>query len=233
MTEPSFAEILESRAERCRTMDAPLADRLNCFAEEVRRLSPEFAEIVDRMVNRLRSAGAGRSAPAPGEPMPSFVLSDQNGKLISLDRLLADGQVVISFNRGHWCPYCRLNADALARIEPEVRAAGGQIVAITPETPPFTSELQSDAKAQFPILSDLDNGYALELNLAIKIPDEKRQAMTVAGWDIAPFVDNDAWILPIPATFVVGTDGLVKARFIDPDYRKRMAVEDILTALRK
>jgi hypothetical protein len=28
------------------------------------------------------------------------------------------------------------------------------------------------------------------------------------------------------ATFVIGTDGQVRARFVDPDYRKRMSIED-------
>ena len=39
-------------------------------------------------------------------------------------------------------------------------------------------------------------------------------------------------MVPHSATFVVGTDGRVKARFVDPDYRKRMAIEDLLAALR-
>jgi hypothetical protein len=39
-------------------------------------------------------------------------------------------------------------------------------------------------------------------------------------------------MLPIPATFVVGRDGLIRARFIDPDYRKPMAIADMLAALR-
>jgi len=39
-------------------------------------------------------------------------------------------------------------------------------------------------------------------------------------------------LLPIPATFVVGTDGEAKARFVDPDYRKRMTIEGLLSALR-
>ena len=43
---------------------------------------------------------------------------------------------------------------------------------------------------------------------------------------------SDTWLLPIPATFVIGTDGEVKARFVDPDYRKRPAVEDLIAALR-
>ena len=43
---------------------------------------------------------------------------------------------------------------------------------------------------------------------------------------------NDSWMLPIPATFVVGQDGRIKARFVDPDYRKRMAIEDLIAALK-
>ena len=38
--------------------------------------------------------------------------------------------------------------------------------------------------------------------------------------------------MPVPATFVVATNGEVKARFVDPDYRKRMTIEDLLSALR-
>ena len=231
MTEQSFADILEACTDRCQTMDAPLPDRLSALADDVRRLSPEFAEVVDRMVNQLQSSAAGQSAPSPGERMPAFVLPDQDGHLVSLDQLLRNGQVVLAFHRGHWCPYCRLSADALARIEPEVKIAGGQIVVITPEVQKFTRQLKSDAKATFPILSDLDSGHALELGLAIKIPDEMRSAMTAAGWDISRFMDHDDWTLPIPATFVIGTDGCVKARFVDPDYRKRMDVQDILAAL--
>lgn len=33
-------------------------------------------------------------------------------------------------------------------------------------------------------------------------------------------------------TFVVGPDGLVKARHIDPDYRHRMAIDNLLAALK-
>jgi peroxiredoxin len=52
------------------------------------------------------------------------------------------------------------------------------------------------------------------------------------GRKLPEYQGNDAWMLPIPATFIVGTDGRVAARFVDPDYRKRMAIEDMLAALR-
>jgi peroxiredoxin len=232
MSTQSFAEVLEAATERCRVMDAPLAQRLQSFADDVRSMNSSFAEIVDRMVDRLKTHGAGETAPAPGEKMLPFLLPDQDGHLVSLDQILSRGPAVISFHRGHWCPYCRLNADALAKMEPEVTASGGQVIAITPELQQFAEELTSDSKAKFPILTDIDNGYALELNLLIWIDDEKRRAMTASGWDISAFQGNESWMLPIPATFVVAPDGVVKARFVDPDYRKRMAIEDILAAVR-
>jgi peroxiredoxin len=214
-------------------MDAPLSERLSAFADDVRRLSPPFADIVDRMLKRLYDSGAGDGAPNIGDTMPNFVLPDEAGHLVSLEELLQKGQVVVSFNRGHWCPYCRLNADAMAHVEKRVKDAGGQFVLITPETAKFNKTLKEDAHARYPILTDLDSGYALELQLAIQINDEKRIAMTAAGWDISKYQDNDNWTLPIPATFVVGEDGRVKARFVDPDYRKRMDIDELVEAVEK
>ena len=232
MSEKTFAEILEEVTESSRMMDAPLAERLRAVADEVARLSPEFAAIVDRMVERLKASNVGETAPRPGELMPDFLLPDEAGHLVRLADLLEQRAVVLSFHRGHWCPYCRLNADALARIAPEVDRLGGQIVAISPEKRRYAAELKSYAKAPFPILADVNNGYALELNLLFWVGDEKREAMRAGGFDIAPYQGNETWMLPIPATFIIGQDGMVKARYIDPDYRHRMDIDALLDALR-
>jgi len=39
--------------------------------------------------------------------------------------------------------------------------------------------------------------------------------------------------LPIPATFVVGRNGRIIDRFVDPDFRNRMDIADILSALNR
>jgi peroxiredoxin len=213
-------------------MDAPLAERLQGFADDVRKINVEFAEVVDRMVARLKESGAGEAAPRPGDEMPDFMLPDQDGRLLSLHGLLEKGPVTIAFHRGNWCPYCRMTASALAEVEDDIRQSGGVLVAITPDREQFNAELKAGAKADFPVLSDMDNGYALAVNVAIWVGEEKKRYMTLAGWDISKFQGNDSWTLPIPATFVVAPDGRVRARFIDPDYRKRMAVEDILAAVK-
>jgi peroxiredoxin len=161
--------------------------------------------------------------------MPGFVLPDETGRLTTLEDLLAAGPVALAFHRGHWCPYCRLNTKALA--EAQGRLKRGRIVAITPDRQRFVSILKADAGARFPILTDLDNGYALSLNIAVWVGEEMEKMMAAAGVDLPTYQGNAAWIIPIPATFVVGTDGVVAARYIDPDYRRRFDIEALIRAL--
>ena len=231
MAEKTFVELLEDATDKSRELDAPLGVRLKAVADEVGRLSPQFAAIVDRMVARLAASRVGENAPRPGETMPDFMLPDESGNLVRLQDLLQKGPVVLSFNRGHWCPYCKINVDGLAKISPQVEEMGAQIVAISPEKTRFGAELKAYAKAPFPVLADIGNGYALELNLLFWVGDEKSAAMKGGGYDIVPYQGNESWMLPVPATFIVGQDGKVKARHIDVDYRHRMDLEDLLDAL--
>lgn len=163
--------------------------------------------------------------------MPPFHLPDENGHLVGLEQLLTNGPIAVTFHRGHWCPYCRININALSRAHRKIAAGGGQIIAIMPDRQRFVSELKLAGQVPFPILTDMDNGYALSLNLVIWLGAEL-QNMLKDLQDIPDFQGNDSWLLPIPATFVVSPDGRVKARFVDPDYRKRMTIEELLAALK-
>ena len=232
MTNNAIRENLEQAFRRIRGMDASLDEQLKSFSDEVRHRRPDFAAAVDRLVARLRENGAGEAAPKPGEPMPPFYLPDDNGRIISLGELLAEGPVAVTFHRGHWCPYCRISINALAQAHNEIAAEGGRVVAIMPDRQEFASELRSVGAVPFSILTDLDNGYAMSLNLAVWIGAEM-QCMMTGRQDLPSFQGNDSWILPIPATFVVGSDGMIKARFVDPDYRKRMSIEKLLAAMRR
>lgn len=232
MAERALSDILEETFARCRDLEVPLADRLQAFATEVRRIGPQFTVAVDNLVRRLMETGAGATAPKVGEPMPPFLLPDDQGRLVGLEDLLGEGPVAIAFHRGYWCPYCRININALARAEAEIAPEHRHIAAVVPDRQKYTAWLKSDAKAPFPILTDIDNGYATSLDLAFWVGDELKQSMVSCGWDPAISQGTENWVLPIPATFIVGTDGIVTARFVDPDYRMRMAIEDMIAALR-
>ena len=231
MAHGSEPESIRRAFAHARDLDGSMGERLNSFAEAVRREYPACTETVDRFVGRLQRLGAGHGAPKPGEPMPPFALPDADGCVVSLVELLDRGPAIVTFHRGHWCPYCRISINTLARAQSRIAALGARIVAITPEKASFTNEMKLDANVPFPILSDMDNGYALSLNLAIWIGGEIRELLLELGHDLPRYQGNDTWMLPIPATFIVGRDGRVGARFLDPDYRRRAAVEDLIEAL--
>lgn len=226
---PANAERLQRAFQSCRDMEGTLREQLEAYAAAGREIFPAYGEAVDRLVERVSQNGGGENAPRPGEPMPPFVLPDDSGRLVTLDSLTAKGPVAVMFFRGHWCPYCRLNVLAVIQAMGRIKAIGAQVVAIMPELQEYAERFKAESGAPFPVLTDLDNGYALSLNLAIWLGTDIQRLLSYH--DMANFHGNDGWVLPIPATFVVDRDGFVKARFVDPDFRKRMEIDDLLAAL--
>jgi peroxiredoxin len=226
----SIAEELDAFVKEVRSSGEPLPAQLQRIADTVRTRVPVFAEQVDAFVDRLQRAGAGDGAPQVGDAMPGFLLPDQDGRLVALEDLLERGPVAIAFVRGHWCPYCRLNANDLALASAESNPL--QLVLISPETQQFIRELHAESGADFPFLSDFGNGYALSLNLAIWVDDAMSKLIAGAGWDVPRFQGTPGWVLPIPSVFVVDREGVIVARHVDPDYRRRFDFRAVLPELR-
>jgi peroxiredoxin len=224
----SIVDELDNAFAEVRGHDLPLADRLGFIAKRVRELSTEFADAVDQFVGQLEAAAAGSQAPQVGDAMPGFLLPDETGRLVQMEQLLQQAPLAMAFHRGHWCPYCRLNAVGLAEIQDDIKPV--RLVAISAETSEFTRQIKAEARAHFPFLTDVGNGYALSLNLAVWVPDFMSALIAGAGWDIPRYQGQDGWILPIPSVFIIGQDGLIKARHVDPDYRRRMELRDIIAA---
>jgi peroxiredoxin len=212
-------------------LDAPIAERLATYAAVQRQQVTPYAEAIDRLVARLEAVSAGDQSPPVGELMPEFLLPDEQGRLTGLSDLLRNGPLVVAFHRGHWCPFCRINAHGLVEIHEKARQRGAQIVAISPERGHYTTLQRQQAGAKYLMLSDIENAYALSLNLAIWIDDEVRGHLLGFGRDLGVYLGSEGWILPIPATFVVGTNGEIVARFVDPDHRHRMDLDAILAAV--
>ena len=213
--------------EKARALEGPLAVQLASFGEMMSEQNPEAEKAYERLVAQLSKVEAGKNAPAIGDKLPPFLLPDEDGHLIASESLLADGPLVVSFNRGNWCPFCWLELSALQDVYTAICEAGGSVVSITPEVATFSRRLKNRLGLAFPVLTDMDNGYALELGLAIALTDEVRGLYVRSGIDLGAFQRNDAWMLPLPATLVVGRDGIVRHAYVNEDFRQRIEPSEI------
>ena len=209
-----------------------LGVRLSAYREQSSQFKPDFAKAYDELVDRLTALDRGEVGPGTGGPMPPFDLPDETGRLVSLASMLRAGPVVISINRGHWCPYCKMELRSLAAIHGEIRRLGAQVVSIMPDSAQFTGDYASRNELPFPVLSDIDLGYSLSLGLIFWVGAEIRRLYEEAGVELEKYHGNQGYFLPMAAKFIVGSDGLVKARQVNIEFRQRMEPEAILAALK-
>lgn len=222
--------LAEAFEEIC-VSEAPLNERLAAYAAKLHELNFPFAEAYDALVARVLAGEVGEGAPLVGEPMPDFILPGKDGRLVSLDEVIAQGPAVVSFNRGHWCSFCKIELRTIAEHHAEITQAGAVLVSIIPERQQFTAPLRALTLDRFEILSDVDNGYALSLGLAIWLGEQLSGLMKGRGYNLETYQGGEGWFVPLPATFVVGQDKTVLARHVDPDFRRRMEIDEILATL--
>lgn len=225
------AQLLAQALAQADTSDAPLDEKLAAYVARSREILPEVLAAYDRVVARLEKAGAGGGAPAIGQELPVFALPDSTGQIVHLEQLLAHGHVVVSFNRGHWCPYCRLELRALMRAAGHLRQREVEIVSIIPEAGQVRDRMVAEHELPFRVLTDIDLGYTLSLGLVVAVDAEVIEIYRELGIDLPRFQGREGWFLPIPATYVVDGNRRIKAGFVNPDFRKRMTIEQIEIAL--
>lgn len=196
-------------------------------------IPPEVHTVMQRATDELAASGATANILGCGEQAPLFELQDAHGRIVRLADLLAAGPVVLSFYRGVWCPYCNIDLQELQLHAESIRAAGAALVAITPQTPANSRKLIADHGLSFPILSDPGNAVAERYGLRYRLPDYLIALYRQLGVDLPVINGNDDWTLPIPARFVVASDGRICYAEADPDYTVRPEPEELLRVLKE
>ena len=218
---------------RAESQNILLSSRLSAYRKESGYRRPEFAKAYDELVERLNMIDQARVGPGLGELMPEFNLPDENGQLISLASLLRFGPVVISINRGHWCPYCKLELRSLAAIHSEIAQLGAGVISIMPDSAQFTGNYVAQNDLPFPVLSDVDLGYSLLLGLIFWVGPELQRLYKEAGIELEKYHGNQGYFLPMASKFIVGCDGRVKARQVNIEFRERMEPQALIATLRR
>jgi peroxiredoxin len=190
--------------------------------------APEWQPVYDDFVGSLRTRGVGRTAPAVGSRFPRFALPDFKGQYCDIGDLIADGPLVVSFNRGRWCPYCVQELESWGVAANELRHVQGRFAAITAEVDGQAEAIAAMLGQEAAVLCDIDHGVALELGLAFHCDTDLQRRYVESGLDLASIYGTTSGFLPVPATFVIDREGIVRFTFADPDFRLRAEPETVI-----
>ena len=193
------------------------------------------AEVLNTMAQAtqdLKSLGIEDRALAVGDKIPDFSLPNQKGEMRNIADLYSEATLVLNIYRGGWCPYCNFEMKALSGALPDIQAQGATLVGMAPETPDHAGDTVTRHEINIEVLSDAGNRVSEQLGLVFELPEALRPMYQSAGIDIPAFNGDDSFRLPVPATYIIGTDGIVKHAFVDADYTRRMEPEDILSVLK-
>jgi len=211
------------------TLNEQIAETVADFMSQ---LPPDTAAVVSGSFEKLAASDVGKNAILVGDRAADFTLPNATGTPVSLHNLLKHGPVVLSFYRGGWCPFCSLELHALQSILPDIRALGATLIGVSPETPDNSLSTVEKQQLEFEVLSDQGNRVARDYGLLFAVYEEMRPLYLEWGFDLPAVNGDDSWEIPVPATYVIDANGIIRAGHVNKDYTKRMEPDDILAALR-
>ena len=213
---------------RIRSLRDEFAERKELIAKYV---PPETQAVHSKVIRDLKQSGIEQRILALGAKASVFELEDQNGKQISSSDLVAKGRLVTCFFRGRWCPFCVGQLEAMNLILPQIKLAGANLVAISPQTVQQSFFMADQHALEFLLLSDSGNRVAREFGIVYRVPEEQ-QAIYRRAFINLPFANgDDSWQLPIPAMYILERDGTVLFACADADYTGRPEPAEVLTNL--
>lgn len=218
----------------------PLQQDLDRITAQTRALvQPERLARTENNIADLLETGIESHTLSIGETATNFSLFAANGKMVRLEDLLALGPVVLKFFRGRWCPYDMTELEAWQGLLSELRhpehGRPALLVAISPQTP-RQNAFAAGAHAKpggltFPILSDPGAEVAANFGVSYTVPEPDRAWYRSMLVNLPLLHGADDWRLPLPATFVLNTEGKVVYASARADHRIRPDPMEAITAL--
>lgn len=211
----------------------------NCHRNVVEARDPasqpptERAVTEDVAVGLLEAVGVGKHSKREGDVAPDVTLFDTHGNPVHLPEVWSQGPLVLIFYRGGWCNYCNIQLRAWAEHAAEVRRLGATLLAVSPQTTENAALAAETLELAYSVLSDSNLEAALGFDIAFTVPPELVDVYASAGTDIPVLNGNRQWVLPVPATYVIDQNGLIRFAHVEADYRVRAEPCDAIAALER
>ncbi|MGJ8677090.1 MAG: peroxiredoxin-like family protein [Akkermansiaceae bacterium] len=201
-------------------------------AEGSGKLSPEVKKAFAEGIESVKAEKIVEGAKKVGDMAPDFTLMNAIGNEVNLREELKKGPVVVTWYRGGWCPYCNLALAAMQKELPAIKAAGANLIAISPELPDKVLSTTEKNELEFQVLTDTNNQVADTYGLLFKLTPEVEE---IYGkfFDLKEYNGKEAGTdtLPLAATYIIGESGLIEWAFTHHDYHMRAEPADIVKFL--
>ena len=126
-----------------------------------------------------------------------------------------------------------MELEALQEINAEAKELGANIVVLTPELERYTRNLHQKLRLTFDILTDLHLEVAEKFRLVFTLPDYLRDIYKSFGSTLDRFNDEPEYRLPMPARYVIDSNGIIRAADVNADYTIRTEPLETLKTLRE
>ena len=167
-----------------------------------------------------------------GMKAPSFTVRDVRNQTVKFDAGEQARPIVLSFYRGGWCPYCNLHLSELRLAEKQLKDMGFDIWFISIDKPELLLASLDDPDVGYTIYSDSGLSATRAFGLAFRVDDETNEKYLKWDIDLEKASGEDHHVLPAPATYIIGTDGIINFAYINPDYKVRLHPDVLMAAAR-
>lgn len=168
----------------------------------------------------------------PGMPAPPFELRSADGESVAFDPQSMAKPLVLTFFRGGWCPYCNLHLAELRKAEAELESLGFDIWFVSIDRPEALYASLEQPDIGYRVLSDARLQATRAFGLAFRVPDELVEKYRGWGIDLEGASGETHHVLPAPSTYLIGTDGVIRFQYTNPDYTVRLHPDVLLAAAR-
>ena len=214
-------------------MSAPVPGPLTARLKAMMDKRPAwYRDILADLAVTLRATAATRVL-GPAAPMPDFVLPNAAGELVASADLRGRGPLVVCFVRGGWCPFCNATLEEIDAALPAIGAAGGSVVVLTPDMLGHAQATRRELGLRVELLIDADCAVGLQFGTVYRVPDIYRAAVASFGIDLVRRHGHGPGLLPMPATFVCGPDGVLILAQPSPDITERTEPSGLAALVRR
>jgi peroxiredoxin len=210
---------------------------LDALLDEVRRtgaakFTTEKKKIYADGITSVKESGVLDSALKVGDKAHNFTLKNALNQSVTLYDELKNGPVILTWYRGGWCPYCNITLHTLQEKLPKFKQEGATLLALTPELPDNSLSTSEKNELEFTVLSDIENIIGKEYGVVYTLTNDVANIYN-AGFGLNEVNGDTSNALPLAATYVIDTNGIITYAFLDADYTQRAEPSEILSALQK